>query len=229
MSSNNYSRINEIIVEKHPKSPISESFRSIRTSLNYISPDNPLKSILITSSKESEGKSLITANLATTIAQNNKKVIIIDTDMRKPMQHKLFEMTNFSGLSNILMNEISFEEGLRNTHIKNVKLISTGTIPPNPSELLDSKSMENVIEKAKEIADFVLIDSPPVVPVTDSTLLSKKTDGVLLVVASHETENEILKKAVEKLKFVKANIIGTILNKYPINKNSYYDKYYYYR
>ncbi len=228
MASQRFNRNDDLIVENHPKSPIAEAFRSIRTSLNYLDPDNPIKTLLITSSKESEGKSLITTNLALTVAQNNKKVIIIDADMRKPMQHRFFDMTNFSGLSNILMHEISFEEGLRKTQYENISLISTGVIPPNPAELLDSNSMDDVIKKAKESADMIFIDAPPVSPVTDAALLSKKTDGVLMVVASHETDKELLKSSIKKLEFVNANIIGTVLNKYPLEKNSSYNKYYYY-
>lgn len=228
MNKKRYSRGDELIVKTHPKSPVAEAYRSLRTSLNYINPDDPLQTLLVTSSGAGEGKSFMVSNLALAIAQNDKKVIVVDADMRKPMQHKFFNMTNFTGLSNILMGEVDLEEGLRETDISKVNLISTGVIPPNPAELLDSKSMQKVIDKLEEKADMVIVDAPPVIPVTDAALLSKHVDGVLLVVASHETDKDILKKTVEKLNFVKANIIGTVLNKYPIDKNGYYNEYYYY-
>ena len=222
-------RSNELITREHPKSPVAEAYRSIRTSLKYLSPDKPLKSIMVTSSGAGEGKSFIISNLAVAMAQNDNKIIIIDADLRKPMQHRFYDMTNFEGLSSVLTGEISFTEAKRETNIDNIQLISTGVIPPNPAELLDSKKMQEVINKAKEEADIVLIDSPPIIPVTDAMLLSKSVDGVLLVVASHETEREMLVKAKEQLDRVDANILGTVLNKYPTDqKGKYYNQYYYY-
>jgi capsular exopolysaccharide synthesis family protein len=184
---------------------------------------------MVTSSGAGEGKSFMISNLAITIAQNGNNVIIIDADLRKPMQHRFFDMTNFEGLSNILTGEIDFTEAKRETGIENIELVSTGVIPPNPAELLDSQKMQGVIDKAEQEADIVLVDVPPIIPVTDAVLLSKSVDGVLLVIASHETEREMLVKAKEQLDLAEANILGTVLNKYPADKKGkHYNQYYYY-
>ncbi len=227
MQSNIKNRENELITRTNPKSPVSEAFRSIRTNLSFLSPDSPIKTILITSAGASEGKSLVLSNLAVSIAQNDNDVLIIDADLRRPMMHRFFEVTNYSGLSNILTEEISFDEAIMDTKIDRLKIIGTGVIPPNPAELLSSKKMKAVLKKAKEKADIVLIDSPPVLAVTDAAVLSNKVDGVLMVVASHQTQKEVLKRAHTTLKRAKANIIGSILNKYPLQGGSYYSGYYY--
>jgi capsular exopolysaccharide synthesis family protein len=223
------SRDQELVVKNNPKSPISEAYRTLRTNLRFLSPDEPLQTISMTSSAPSEGKSITIANLAVSMAQDGQKVIIVDTDLRKPMQHRFFKMTNFSGLSNILTGEIELEEGLRETGIEGLKIITSGTMPPNPSELLGSKRMEEVINKLEEEADYILVDSPPVIAVSDPIILSNKVDGVILVVASQETEEEALVKAKDMLEKVQANIIGTVLTKYPVQEASgYYSGYYKY-
>lgn len=221
------SRKHELIVHNNPKSPVTEAFRNIRTNLSFISPDNPLRVIALTSSIAAEGKSLVLANLAISMAQNRKKVIIIDGDMRKPMQHKFFDQPNYNGLSNILTGEIAFEEGLRETGIDGVKLITTGAIPPNPAELINSRRMEELIKKAREEADLVFIDTPPVVAVTDAAILSDKVDGTILVVASHQTDQSIMLKAKDILDKAHARILGVILNKYPAHQSQNYQYYYY--
>lgn len=222
------SRSNELIVLNNPKSPVTEAYRSIRTNLNFMSPDKPLKTLVITSSAAAEGKSLTLVNLALSIAQNGKKVIIIDADLRKPMQQKFFEMTNFNGLSSILTGEIGFDEALRETNVEGVSLISTGVIPPNPAELLGSRKMEEILKRAHEEADMVLIDTPPVIAVTDASILASKVDGVILVVASHQTHDQILVKSREILERAQANIVGVVLNKYPVHHENQYYHYYYY-
>lgn len=228
MNDNLKNREDELITTSHPKSPVAESFRSIRTNLNFISPDDPLESMLITSSGSGEGKSLITSNVAVSLAQNGKKIIIIDADMRKPMQHRFYAAANLKGLSDILTGEIEFRDGLIETGIEGLELITAGSIPPNPSELLDSHKMEEVLTAAKERTDMVIIDTPPVLAVTDAVLLSTKVDGTVIVVASQRTHNDMLVKAQMKLERVNANIVGTILNRFPVQKqgNYYYRDYY---
>ncbi|GAB6099372.1 CpsD/CapB family tyrosine-protein kinase [Halanaerocella petrolearia] len=217
----------KLIVEYNPKLPASESYRELRTNISYLSPDEPLNKIAITSSVPSEGKSLTVANLAISIAHNNQKVIIIDADLRKPSQHKFYGLPNYEGLSNILTGELSFIEGLQETQIDGLSLISTGFVPPNPAELLSSYKMEEVINAAEEKADFVIVDTPPVIAVTDATIVARRIDGILLVVASYETEREMLVESKEKLEKANANIIGTILNKDPVDKGSSYNYKYY--
>ncbi len=221
-------RKDELIVKNYPKSPVSEAYRNMRTNLSFISPDKPLKTIVVTSTAVAEGKSLTLVNLALSMAQNGSKVIIIDADLRKPMQHKFFEMTNFNGLSSVLTGEIEFAECLRETNTENISLISTGVIPPNPAELLNSQRMEEVLAEASEKADIVLVDTPPVVAVTDAAILANKVDGTMLVIASQETDQRMMLRAQITLERAHANIIGVVLNKYPAHNNSNYNYYYYY-
>ncbi|SJZ46459.1 CpsD/CapB family tyrosine-protein kinase [Selenihalanaerobacter shriftii] len=223
------SRNYELMTEYNPKSPLAESYRTLRTNLRFLSPDNRLQTIAITSSIPGEGKSITVANLAISMVQDGQDVIIIDTDLRRPMQHRLFEVANYSGLSNILTNEIDLNDGLQETSISGLNIISSGMIPPNPAELLGSNKMEEVIKEAKGIADVVVIDCPPVIAVSDSRILTDKVDGVILVVASHETNGDAVVKSKEMLEQVQANIIGTILTKYPVQESSgYYSGYYQY-
>ncbi len=229
MSERIHSRDNEIVVREHPRSPVAEAYRSLRTNLNFISPDKPLKSIIITSCEAGAGKSMTTANLAVSMANNGQKVILIDADMRKPMVHRFFELANYEGLSNVLTGEIDFEEGIKETDVEGLQLLTSGILPPNPAELLGSRKMEAIIKKAAELADIVLIDTPPVVLVTDPVILGNKVDGVIIVVDSHNTQNEMLVKAKEQLDRTQANILGAVLNRYPAQKgSSYYYKYSYY-
>ncbi|KXS40794.1 MAG: capsular exopolysaccharide family protein [Candidatus Frackibacter sp. T328-2] len=223
------SRDRELVVRHNPKSPLAESYRTLRTNIRFLSPDDPLQTIAMTSSTPSEGKSITIANLAISMTQNGQEVIIIDTDLRKPMQHRFFKMTNFAGLSNILTNEIELKEGIRETGVERLKLVSSGSVPPNPSELLSSKKMTEVIEEVEELADIVLLDCPPIIAVSDPMVIANKVDGVILVVASHETEDKALVKAKEMLDKVQANIIGTILTKYRVGESKgYYSGYYHY-
>ncbi len=227
MNNNLKSRENELIANISPKSPITETFRSIRTNLDFMSPDNPLQTIMITSCVADEGKSFILSNLAVSLAQNRKEVIIIDADLRKPVQHYFFSKPNLKGLSNILTGEVEVTEVLRETGIERVRLLTAGHNPPNPAELLDSRRMETVLADVQSEADMVLIDVPPILMVTDALLMARKVDGVILVIASHETHKDMLVKAQESLERAKANILGTILNKFPFQESSnYYNTYY---
>ena len=221
-------RHQELIVEHSPKSPVSEAYRNLRTNLSFLRPDNPLNKIAITSSVPKEGKSLTAANLAIAISYNDKEVLIIDADLRKPMQHKFYDLSNYEGLSDILTGNLEFLEAIKKTGVERLSLISTGFIPPNPSELLSSKRMEKVIEQAEKTFDFIILDTPPIIAVTDAAILGKKLDGVLLVTASHETERNVLEKSIDKLNKANVDIFGTVLNKYPVDKRGYDNYHYYY-
>lgn len=221
------SRKDELIVHKNPKSLVTEAFRNIRTNLSFLSPDHPLKTVVITSSAASEGKSFVLANIAISKAQIGKSVIIIDADMRKPMIHRFFDLTNTSGLSNILSGEVELMEGLKDTGIKGVRVITAGNIPPNPAELLGSRKMEEVLKMACNEADIVFVDTPPVIAVTDAAIVSNKVDGTILVTASHQTDRNALLKAEEILTKAKARILGVVLNKYPLHHNRSNEYYYY--
>src|SRR5690606_33804742 len=173
-----------------PKSPVSEQYRSIRTNLQFASIDHPITSLVITSSGPSEGKSLTAANVATTFAQQGKKVLLVDADMRKPTVHYTFRIENTKGLSNYLIGENKLEDITQETQVENLYVITCGPIPPNPSEMLSSKRMQQFVEEGKELFDLVIFDTPPVLAVTDPAIMSKYCDGVLLVIRSKATEYE---------------------------------------
>lgn len=225
------SDIRDLVALHHRKSPATEAFRTIRTSLQYMSPDKELKIIMITGSEQGIGKSTVASNLALTFEMNGDKTFIIDTDMRKPVVHKLFNIPNFKGLSTYLSGEEKNIEGaIHRFNQKDLYIVTSGPVPPNPSELLNSKKMQKLLDYVRSKADIVIIDAPPLLPVTDSVLLSQKVDGVIMTVMCNQTKKDVFKKGVQRLKQVNANILGSILNKYPVKGNQYYNyqNYYYY-
>lgn len=205
-------QMRHLITQLNPRSPISEQYRTLRTNLEFSSVDNPLKSILVTSSSPSEGKSMTTANLAVVYAQQGLKVLLIDADLRKPTVHYTFRLDNLRGLSNILVNEATIEETAYSTGIGDLDVISSGPIPPNPSELLGSKRMEALIQEASSSYDLIIFDTPPVLAVTDAQILGNVVDGTILVIRSGQTEYELAIKAKEALEPAKAKLLGTVLN-----------------
>jgi len=217
-----------LIVKDNPKSPISESYRTLRTNIQFSSFDDNMSTILITSSTPSEGKSTVSSNLALAMAETNKKVLLIDCDLRRPSVHKKFGLSNEKGLSNLLIGQHSFNE-IAQEVTENLSVLTSGTIPPNPSEMLSSKKMELFLSEAKKNFDFIILDTPPVVSVTDAQALSTVADGVLLVVASGQAQIPEVHKAIELLQYVKANIIGIVANKVKSVRRGYkYYQYYYY-
>lgn len=216
------SRGRETIVSKNPKSPISEAFRTMRTNIQFTSIDKELKSLAITSSVQEEGKSTIVSNLAISIAQEGKKVIIVDGDLRKPKVHKRFTLPNSSGLTNVLAGSNTLEDVVYNpSNIEGLSVITSGPIPPNPSELLSSKSMKKLLKDLKDKYDMVIIDTPPVGLVTDSAVVSTLVDGTLLVIEAGRPEIGQVQHAKELLDKVDANIIGTVLNKLSLKEGKY--------
>ena len=206
------SQMRHLITQLNPRSPIAEQYRTLRTNLEFSSVDHPLKSILVTSSSPSEGKSMTTANLAVVYAQQGLKVLLIDADLRKPTVHYTFRLDNLRGLSNILVNEATIEDTAYSTGIGNLDVISSGPIPPNPSELLGSKRMEGLIQEASSSYDLIIFDTPPVLAVTDAQILGNVVDGTILVVRSGQTEYELAIKAKEALEPARAKLLGTVLN-----------------
>lgn len=213
-----------LITHFSPKSPISEQFRTIRTNIKFTSPDAPIKRLLVSSPSPGEGKSTTAANLAIIMAQQNERVLLIDADMRKPTGHITFQLKNQSGLSNVLSKQKALKEVIQETVIDNVDVLTCGPIPPNPSELLGSSQMDQLLEEADGLYDYVIIDSPPLMAVTDGQILSAKAGGVVLVTASGKTETEAAKKSVDLLKNAQARILGVVLNQ----KDKRYTNYYYY-
>lgn len=219
------SKIRHLITKLNPRSPISEQYRTIRTNLQFASVDDDLTSILVTSSGLGEGKSMTAANLAIVNAQQGKKVLLIDADLRKPTVHYTFRLDNLTGLSNILVGESALEDAIQPSDVDHLDVITCGPIPPNPSELLASKKMRTVLEQAESHYDLVIFDTPPVLAVTDATILANIVDGSLLVVRSGQTEIESAKAAKEALEPANGKLLGTVLNDREKKGSNYY--YYY--
>lgn len=209
---NTQSKVRHLIAQMNPLSPVSEQYRTIRTNLQFASVDKELKTILVTSSSPSEGKSMTTANLATVYAQTGQKVLLIDADLRKPTVHYTFRLDNLRGLSNILVGDLQIKEAVNTSDIENLDIISSGPIPPNPSELLGSKMMQKFIKEASEIYDVILFDTPPVLAVADAQILANYVDGSLLVIRSNKTEYEAATRAKTTLENAGAKLLGTVLN-----------------
>lgn len=216
----------KLITLTEPKSVISEQFRTVRTNINFSMPDDDLKSLVITSSVPGEGKSTVSSNIAVVFAQSGKRVLLVDADLRKPTAHHTFGVTNGYGLSNILTRKATLQEVVKETRVDGLHLITSGPIPPNPAELLASKSMEQLIKDVTEMYDLVVFDAPPALAVTDAQILSNKVDGTILVVYSNVAEKENVVKAKELLVASKANILGVVLNKCEMERDHYYYQYY---
>ena len=218
----------DLITINNPKSPISEAYRGIRTSIQFSNLDKKIKVINVTSSKQGEGKTTVLANLATTFANLEKKVLILDGDLRNPGVHKIFEVSNDCGLTDVLLENKTFEECVYCTDTKNLHVLTCGAIPPNPSEMLASNKMTEFVNSLKDRYDYIFIDTPPIGVVTDAGIVSTYSDGCVFVVGAKEVEIEMVKISIERLDKVGANILGSILNKFEINKGSsdYYSDYY---
>ena len=216
----------KLISLSNPKTIVSEQFRTIRTNLNFSMPDKDLKTLLITSSSPGEGKSTISSNIAIVFAQEGKKVLLIDADMRKPTIHYTFDLKNTFGLSSVLTRQVELEQAYNKTAVEGLFVLTSGPIPPNPSELLASKHMDQIMLTVTEQFDIVIFDTPPVLSVTDAQIMSNKCDGTVLVVNSGVAEKAMVLKAKESLRASKGNLIGVILNNYKLERDHYYYQYY---
>ncbi|RIX45880.1 polysaccharide biosynthesis tyrosine autokinase [Paenibacillus nanensis] len=216
----------QLITLTNPKSPISESYRSLRTNIEFASVDEPLQVIMVTSAGPGEGKSTTISNIAITYAQTDKKIILIDADLRKPTAHHTFSVSNRWGLSSVLSKQCELEEAIQKTNVPNLDLLTAGVIPPNPAEMLGSKRMSELIAQLKETYDIVLIDTPPLLAVTDAQIVSTKSDGAILVVDQGRVKRDIAKKAVQNLRTVNARILGVVLNN--VKRKASEEAYYYY-
>lgn len=221
---------NEIITHEDPKSPISEVFKTLRTNLQFMSnkKDGAI-SLLITSTMPGEGKSWVSSNLGTAFAQTNKKVILIDSDMRKGRLHSIFETKIFPGLSNYLADESSkIENYIIPTEIENLSIIPAGNVPPNPSELLSSEKMLKGLEDLQKMFDVIIFDSTPCMLVTDAVIISRIVDATIIVSSHKSTKIENLKEVQKNIENVGGKIAGVIINKVPVSLKKYKSKYYYY-
>lgn len=223
---------NEIITFTSPKASVSEVFRTLRTNVQFMTASNEHNSILFTSTQAGDGKSWIAANLAITFAQAGKKVILVDTDMRRGRQHNIFELSNNKGLSNYLILSVkdsqdALGEYIQRTLIDNLYVITAGIVPPNPSELLTSTKMVNLIKTLEEMADIVIFDSTPSTMVTDALAISRYVGSTLIVASHKKTKMEVLKQIKKNIENVGGKVSGVILNKVPLSKREYGKSYYY--
>lgn len=210
-----------LLAHNSPNTPISEQYRLIRSNIQFSSVDREIKTIVVTSSDPNEGKSTTAANLATVLAQLSKKVILVDVDLRKPTVHYTFNVSNLDGLTSVLKKEISLDLAIVKTHVPYLDILTCGPIPPNPSELLNSKALEIVIEELKAEYDYIVFDTPPVLAVTDSQIMASKADGVVLVVASGKTHKDRAMKTRDLLETARAKIIGVVVNRVKPTKGRY--------
>ena len=219
----------ELILKKAPKSPVSEAYRGIRTNLEFANIDRNFRTIMVTSSTAGEGKTTTLCNVAAAMADNGSRVLILDCDLRKPRIHKFFELSNASGLTDILLRGDDYKQYVQDIDYPNISVITAGSIPKNPSELLSSEAMKKFIETLKKDYDYVMLDTPPVIPVTDAVIMSTYIDGVILVCSSGNLNVEMGKKTAESLKKVGANVLGVVLNRVPVDSKKYAYYYYYHQ
>lgn len=215
----------QLIAHYQPTSPITEQYRLIKNNIHFSSVDQEIKSIVVTSPEPSDGKSTIAANLAIVLAQQGKPVLLVDADLRKPTVHYTFNDSNREGLTSVLTKKVYLYQATTKTQIPNLDILTSGPIPPNPSELLNSNSMEKIMGEMNDMYEYVVFDSPPVLVVTDPQILANKCDGVVLVVASGNTQKDYAMKAKDLLVKANAKLLGVVLNGVKLTKTKYYTQY----
>ena len=213
------------VTKEMPRSLSAEAYRSLRTSIKFSSIDKPIKTIVVTSSIMGEGKSTVVGNLAHVFNQDGARVLVIDCDLRKPAMHYNFFISNREGITDVLIGNTDLKSVIKKID-NSLFLITAGTIPPNPAEVLSSKKMSQFIESIKDDYDYIFIDTPPVG--IDASIISSYSDGVIFVVGSNEVDKNLAKLAKERLDSVNANILGVILNKFKADVNNEYYSYDYY-
>lgn len=219
----------ELIVYKRPKSTISEDIRTIRTNLEFSLVDDDAKIIMVTSSVPGEGKSFISSNLSIAFAQNNKKVLLIDCDLRLGRAHKIFEVSNKKGLSNLIVKldeDVDYKEYIQKTEIKDLYVLPRGVVPPNPSELLSSERFSKLINDLRKVFDCIILDSVPVNGLSDALVISKNADKVIIVSKYGSTDVADLENTKKLLQNVGAKLAGVVINSVP-KARSKYENYYY--
>ncbi|MDJ0753049.1 MAG: polysaccharide biosynthesis tyrosine autokinase [Ardenticatenaceae bacterium] len=216
-----------LITHHAPRAPISEAFRMLRTNLEFSSIDEKIQRLIVTSPSPGEGKSTTTANLATVLAQSGNRVILIDSDLRRPSQHKIFDVPNNQGLTTALLDSetpVSFH--WQNTIVPGLRLMTSGPLPPNPAELLNSQRLSHILDDLHKEADIIIIDTPPILTVTDAAILAPKANGVVLVAQIGSTALDALAHAAQIIVKGEANLYGIVLNRATSTRGSYYNYYY---
>ncbi|MBD2847564.1 CpsD/CapB family tyrosine-protein kinase [Paenibacillus sp. IB182496] len=214
-----------LVTVANPKSPIAESYRALRTNVDYSAIDDDMQLVMVTSAGVGEGKSTTIANLAVTYAQMDRRVVLVDADMRKPTEHYTFGLSNIVGLSSVIAQQAELDQVLQPTSVPNLTVLTSGPVPPNPSEMLGSRRMDALLQELRGRFDMVLLDTPPLLAVTDAQILATKSDGVLLVIDYGKVKREIALQAKASLDKVRARILGVVMNNVKRNAK---DNYYYY-
>ncbi|MGG0657178.1 CpsD/CapB family tyrosine-protein kinase [Rummeliibacillus pycnus] len=214
-----------LITLSDSKSIIAEQFRTIRTNITFSASDQELKTLLVTSSIPGEGKSTNAANIGIVFAQEGKKVLLVDADMRRPTLHHTFHLLNTDGLSSVLIRKQPVQKVIQETAIVGLYVMTSGPIPPNPSELLSSKTMDTFLKVVEQEFDLIIFDSPPLLPVTDAQILSNKCNGTLLIVDMNTSKKADVKKAKTALNNSQAKIMGVVLNNCALPTNHYHYQY----
>jgi succinoglycan biosynthesis transport protein ExoP len=218
----------EVYVTRQPRSPVSEAFRSLRTNLEYASVQKPIRTLIVTSPEPSEGKTTIAVNLAAIYSQGKRSVALVDADMRHPNVHRYMGLSNRDGLSNLFRDQSDVVKVSRNkVDLPKLTIITTGSLPPNPAELLGSDRMGWILEELQSIADMVVIDTPPSL-VADAQVLAAKVDAVLLVIKPGKTSAEAARSSMELYRRAGVRVVGVVLNRIPRNRSYYYGGYKYY-
>ncbi|MCM3127721.1 CpsD/CapB family tyrosine-protein kinase [Paenibacillus provencensis] len=216
-----------LVTATNPKASISEAYRTLRTNIQFSAIDEQIKVLMVASAQSGEGKTTTVSNLAVTYAQEGKKVLVIDTDLRKPSLHQVFKVSNHAGLSSALAGQYLVNEVLQKSSVFNLDILPAGPVPPNPSEMLGSRKMQALLEELSENYEMIFFDTPPVLAVTDAMIVSSFCDGVILVVNSGKVKKDLVKKAKARLEHVNSKILGVVLNNLQVDKqdashNDYY-------
>jgi len=216
-----------LVALEEPKSAAAEAYRALRTNIQFASPDKPVHTILTTSTSPDDGKSTTIANLAVTFAASGSPTVLIDADLRRPHLHRIFNLSNDAGLTTLVSDMARGQEGealklpLQDTQVPNLRVLTSGPVPPNPAEILASQRMAEILALLRGNAEYVLIDTPPIIAVTDAAVLAPRVDGVLLVVNAGKTRRDLAVKARDMLRQVNANLLGVVLNNAQLDKSAY--------
>ncbi|MED4047515.1 CpsD/CapB family tyrosine-protein kinase [Priestia megaterium] len=214
-----------LLAHNSPKDPVAEQYRTIRTNIQFSNVDQDIKAIIVTSSGAEEGKSTTASNLATVYAQQGLSVLLIDADLRKPTGHYTFRLENHIGLTNVLTRQSTLAQAVQESEIPHLSVLTSGPIPPNPSELLASGQMAELLKEMKEQFDMIIFDTPPILAVADAQILANQVDGTILVVSSGKTEKDAALKSKELLSNAQGKLLGVVLNNRKVEEGNYY--YYY--
>lgn len=215
----------KFLIKNNPSSPIAEAYRKIATNIEFSNIDNEIKTIMVTSAKQDEGKTTTICNLAMVMTELKRNILLMDLDLRKPAVHKIFELSNKKGLTDLLINKDDYKTYIQNVY-PGLDVLTTGMIPANPAEIINSRTLKELIREMAKSYDYIFLDTPPVMLVSDPITISTYANAVVLAIEHGKTEKELAKRAVDSLKQVNANIIGAVFNNIPVSNQS---NYYYYR